>query len=156
MHYSRRQFLQHSASWGVFSVFAVTGLLKPGVAMAQWPHDDFATANLEQTLQTLFHDREIIDSNQITIKAPKTAENGANVPVTIKSDLDNIGKVYLLAEKNPVPLVAEFALSPAVAVYLKARIKMAESSDVIVIADTGEQLLRASRTVKVSVGGCGG
>lgn len=156
MDYSRRQFLQHSASLGVFSVFAVTGIVKPGFAMTQWPQEKFAAGNLEQTLHTLFHDREIIDSDEVTIKAPKTAENGANVPVRIKSDLDNIGKVYLLAEKNPVPLVAEFVLSPAVAVYLKARIKMAESSDIIVIADTGEQLLRASRTVKVSVGGCGG
>ncbi len=156
MPYNRRQFLQCSASLGAFSVFAVTGMLRPGSAHAQWREDFFSAGNLEQTLKRLFQDREIVDSNRISIKAPKTAENGAIVPITIKSDLDNVNKVYLLVEKNPVPLAAEFSLTAAVAVYLKARIKMAESCDVIAIADTGEQLLRTNRPVDVSIGGCGG
>lgn len=156
MHHSRRQFLQRSASLGVFSVFAVNGLLRSNCAYARWPQEKFIPGSFEQTLKRLFRDRDIIDSQQITIKAPKTAENGANVPLTIESDLDTITKVYLLVEKNPVPLAAEFILSPSVALYLKARIKMAASCNVIVIADTGERLLRSSRPINVSIGGCGG
>lgn len=156
MKYTRRQFLQHGTAFGGFSVLAVTGLMKPGQAYAQWRQQYFATGDLKQTLTRLFQIREIIDSDEVTIKAPRTAENGASVPITIKSELEGIEKVYLLVEKNPVPLSAIFQLSPLVDVYIKARIKMAESCDVIAIASDGDRLYRSKRTIKVTEGGCGG
>lgn len=153
---SRRQFLQSTATLSAFAVFAVGGLLKPGIANALWRNENFTSGTLDQTMKQLFQDREILPSKQLIIKAPRTAENGAAVPLTIKSKLDKISKIYLLIEKNPVPLAAEFTLSEEIDVYLKARVKMAESCDLIVIAENEGQLLSARKAVKVTVGGCGG
>lgn len=156
MHYTRRQFLQHGAALSGFGVMAVTGLLKPGQAYAQWRQPYFAAGSLEQTLTLLFQLREIVDSDRLIIKAPKTAENGASVPITILSELEGIEKLYLLVEKNPAPLSAIFTLSPAVDVFIKARIKMAESCDVIAIAASADRLYRSRQAVQVTEGGCGG
>jgi sulfur-oxidizing protein SoxY len=41
------------------------------------------------------------------------------------------------------------------AIYLTARIKMAESCPVMVIAQQGNRFLRAQKWVKVMQGGCG-
>jgi sulfur-oxidizing protein SoxY len=153
---SRRQFLQTSASLSAFLVFSIGGLLKPGLANALWREKNFKEGTLDQALKQLFQDREIISSKQLIIKAPRTAENGATVPVTIKSKLDKVSKIYLLVEKNPIPLAAEFTLSPEIDTYLKARVKMAESCDLIVIADNDGQLLATRKGVNVTVGGCGG
>ncbi len=153
---TRRQFLQKTTSLGAFSILAVSGLLKPNSSRAQWQSQDFSPADFDQTLRHLFNDAEIINSDQITLKIPKKAENGAAVPLTITSSLDNISKLYVLVEKNPVPLAAEFSLSPEVDVYVKARIKMAESCNVVVIAVSKDRLIKTSKPVEVTIGGCGG
>ncbi|WP_305908246.1 thiosulfate oxidation carrier protein SoxY [Methylomarinum sp. Ch1-1] len=156
MDNTRRQFLHKTASLSAFTVFAISGLITPDRVHAQWRKHHFADASFEQILRRLFKNREIVDSDQISIKAPKTAENGATVPITINSSLDGIDKLYLLVEKNPAPLSAIFTLSPSVDVYVKARIKMAESCDVVVIAASGKHLYRARRSINVTTGGCGG
>ena len=156
MHNTRRDFLKKTASLGAFSVFSISALVSPKNAQGKWLEENFKAVSFEKSLNQLFNDAKIIDSNKIKLKLPRTAENGASVPITIKSDLDNINKIFILVEKNPVPLAAEFDLSPHVDVYIKARIKMAESCDVVVIAADDEHLYRTSKSVNVTVGGCGG
>ncbi len=153
MHNSRRDFLKKAAS---LTAFSISALVNSQNAQGKWLKENFSDGSFEKSFNHLFNDSEIIDSNKIKLKLPRTAENGAVVPITIESDLENINKVYILVEKNPVPLAAEFNLSPPVDVYIKARIKMAESCDVVVIAASDEQLYRARKSVKVTVGGCGG
>ena len=77
------------------------------------------------------------------------------VPVTISSELENIRRLYLLVEKNPTPLAAEFELSSQVLAYVGARIKMAESSYIIVVAEHESGLLTSRQWVNVVQGGCG-
>ncbi|MGY6278074.1 thiosulfate oxidation carrier protein SoxY [Methylomonas sp. MgM2] len=103
----------------------------------------------------LFADRSIVDSDGIDIDLPEIAENGAVVPITINSELEGIGRIYIWVEKNPTPLAAEFEFDESMAVYLTARIKMAESCPVIIVAEQGDRLLRAQQWVKVMQGGCG-
>ena len=86
---------------------------------------------------------------------PEIAENGAVVPITISSELEQIKRIYIWVEKNPTPLAAEFELDESVAVYITARIKMAESCPVIIIAEQDDRLLRRQQWVKVMQGGCG-
>jgi sulfur-oxidizing protein SoxY len=55
-----------------------------------------------------------------------------------------------------VPLIAIFNLSLAVDALVSTRIKMAETSAVIVIAKTQSGLYKTQQQVKVTLGGCGG
>jgi sulfur-oxidizing protein SoxY len=77
------------------------------------------------------------------------------VPITVTSSLENIQSISLLVEKNSIPLVATFRLSAQLDAFISARLKMAETSDVIVIVETRDSLYRAKEQVKVIIGGCG-
>lgn len=156
MPVNRREFLKKSVSLGACSVAVASGLLKPGTAGAEWIAEQFAPRKLEETLKTLFKDARLTESDQIDIQIPQIAENGAVVPITVSSRLDGIESISILVEKNPVPLTARFDLSPELEPFVSARLKMAETSDVIVIAQAGDKLYSARETVKVTIGGCGG
>lgn len=145
---SRRLFLTRCVALGVF--FGT----KIGYAASR-PPEHFAGEPFSDSVTRLFGNQPLIDSNRISLSLPQVAENGAVVPITIDSDLDNIERIYILVEKNPTPLAAEFELSPDALPYITARIKMAESCNVVVVAKRGEQLLRAQQPVMVMLGGCG-
>jgi len=89
-------------------------------------------------------------------KAPKIAENGAVVPVTIDvRKLDNVTNISILIEKNPTPLVASFDVSNAKG-FVSTRIKMGKSSEVHALVTAGGTTSVVSQLIKVRVGGCGG
>jgi sulfur-oxidizing protein SoxY len=115
----------------------------------------FSNQAYADILAQLFPQQPLKDSELIQLHIPEVAENGAMVPLTITSELTDMQRIYVLVEKNPTPLAAEFILSPQVAVQFSARIKMAESCHVVVLAQHGEEVLKTQRWVKVVVGGCG-
>lgn len=122
---------------------------------AAWPAEHFAGGDFSTHFHRVFGHQTIADSDDIQISLPRFAEDGAVVPITISSELDGIKHIYIWVEKNPTPLAAEFELDEAVLPFVTARIKMAESCNVIVIARQGENLLRRQQWVEVMLGGCG-
>lgn len=150
----RRAFLKKSVALSGYSLLATGGLLASPKANAEWLTETTSTNILQQTLKRLFKDQDIIESDQIDIKIPKTAENGADVPVTVTSTLSNVESIAILIEKNPIPLVAKFELSPDLEPFVSARLKIAESSAVAVIVETNDGFYTASKKVIVIPGGC--
>jgi len=153
---SRREFLKSILSIASYTLAASSGIFYSKLANAFWLKEYFSPGTFDDTLRQLFQDAEFIDSRKIKLsRLPRVAENGASVPITVSSSLDNVERIYILVEKNPSPLSAEFILSPAVEARVSARLKMAETSDVIVIIKAEGKLYRKSKHVKVTVGGCG-
>ena len=95
-------------------------------------------------------------SDQIMLKVPDIAENGAVVPVTISTELADVEAIAVVVEKNPTPMAAMFELSPQSVPEVSVRIKMGESSNVHAVVKAGGKLYSASKEVKVTIGGCGG
>jgi sulfur-oxidizing protein SoxY len=153
---NRREFIKKTLAVSAYALAAAGGWLASFTAEAKWPAENFAPSKLNDKLTHLFKDRKIIETGQIEIKIPKIAENGAVVPLTISSSLADVQALSILVEKNPVPLAARFELAPELDVFVSARIKMAETCNVIVIAETREALYSARELVKVTIGGCGG
>jgi sulfur-oxidizing protein SoxY len=145
----RRQFLKNTLVLFASAWFAP-------VAHALWPAESFKPNLLEATLKQLFNGKAITPTDKIDIKIPLIAENGAVVPITVTSSLPAVQKIYLLVEKNPIPLAAVFALSESLQAFVSARLKMAETCDVWVVAETADALFSAKANVKVTIGGCGG
>lgn len=143
---NRRAFIKKSVVFG--------GLLASPKANAEWLADTTSTDILQQTLKRLFKDRKIIESDKIDIQIPKTAENGAAVPITVGSSLNNVESISILVEKNPIPLAAKFELSRDLEPFVSARLKIAESSAVAVIVETTEGFFTTSKKVIVTLGGC--
>jgi len=151
---SRRAFIKKSIAFSSYSMITADGLFASPQANAEWLAETTSTDILQQTLRRLFKDRKIIESDKIDIRIPKTAENGAAVPITVTSSLNNVESIAILVEKNPIPLAAKFELSPDLEPVVSARLKIAESSAVAVIVETNEGFYSASEKVIVTPGGC--
>lgn len=140
----------------------VKGLLTAAAVMAvpRWlfaarPDAAFDADNAESVVSDLF-DGPITESDQVKLKVPDIAENGAVVPVTVSTDLADVEAISVMVENNPTPLVAMFELSPQSVPEISVRIKMGESSKVQTVVKAGGKYYSASKEVKVTIGGCGG
>jgi sulfur-oxidizing protein SoxY len=143
-------------------------LLKGGVALAAlaalprtllaaaWPEKAFAATEADAAMSTLFGTNQAAASDQITLKVPEIAENGAVVPVTISTTLGNVESISIVVENNPRPLAASFEIPAGTLPAVSSRIKMGETSDVIAVVKTDAGLYSTSKQVKVTIGGCGG
>jgi sulfur-oxidizing protein SoxY len=153
---TRRAFLKTSIALSIYSFAAATGLVTPNTSQADWLSDFFAPATLDETLKKAFNQTEISDSDKIELKLPAIADNGAVVPITVSSSLERVEQIFILAAKNPVPLAAMFDLSPDVEPMVSARLKIAETCDVIVVVKAAGNFYKTQQNVKVTSGGCGG
>lgn len=142
----RRDFLL-----GLFSSI----ILAPINAIAAlWNRPAFEAAQLTDATKHLNIDAEIV-SQDIEIIAPERAENGAVVPVEIRSNIANTEAIAILVEKNPTPLIANFMFSNGAEPYVVTRIKMAETSEIKVIVKAGNQYFTQFKSVVVLESGCG-
>jgi len=153
---TRRTFIKQTLTFGAGALASGAGLLVPIEARARWTADDFRPGPFQASLTRLFGLGKITETDRIGLKLPQIAENGAVVPITVSTTLDRVTALSILVEKNPVPLAARFELSPELEAFVSARFKMAETSDVWVVAETGRGLYAARQLVKVTIGGCGG
>jgi len=92
----------------------------------------------------------------LTLTAPEIAENGNTVPIEV--DAPGAVAITVLASGNPNPEVATFSFGPlAGSNSASTRIRLAGTQDVIAIAKMADgSFVRASKAVKVTIGGCGG
>ena len=92
----------------------------------------------------------------ITLTAPEIAENGNTVPIEVSAP--GAAAILILATDNPNPEVGTIAFGPLAASQSAAtRIRLARTQDVVAIARMPDgRFLRASREIKVTIGGCGG
>jgi sulfur-oxidizing protein SoxY len=148
----RRTALKTGSGLGLFGLFALLGLI-PGPAWATVNRNSFEAKTLGEALDSL-GGLVSSDSSLIKLTAPDIAENGATVPVTVESLLPGTEQISILVEKNPTPLVANFQISEGLEGFITARIKMAQTSSVIVLVKAGGKFYRATTEVKVTAGGC--
>lgn len=153
MNPTRRQVLQIGASAAALGV----GLL-PGVAHAA----DAPGWNAQLFEAKSFADAAKIwggtptESTEVSIIGPDIAENGAVVPVGIKSTAAGATALGIVVEKNPTVMVGVFNLTDASVPNVATRVKMAQTSNVYAVAKVGDKLLFDKKEIKVTLGGCGG
>ena len=155
MDNAKRTFIRHTTSVSLIGLAAAAGLISPDWVNAANSENLFEATGIDDALSRLADGIRIENSDKIGIEVPKVAENGAMVPITVSSSLADTQSIAVLAEKNPVPLVARFELGATANPVVGARIKMAETSHVIVIVKAKERLYSSRKLVKVTVGGCG-
>ncbi len=92
----------------------------------------------------------------VTLTAPEIAENGNTVPIEVSAP--GATAIMILATGNPTPGVATFNFGPlAASQFASTRIRLAGTQDVVAIAKLADgSFAKASSTVKVTIGGCGG
>jgi len=156
MNIKRRVFLKGSLAAGTVGVAVGAGLLTPQAVIAAWNEAAFQAKSVDDALTAAMGNASNTATDAIKIKAPDIAENGAVVPVSISTDMAGVESIALLAEGNASPLVATFALGAGAVPDVSTRIKMGKTSDVIAVVKAGGKLHSARKSVKVTIGGCGG
>ena len=152
----RRVFLTRSLSASAVGAAIGAGLLSPQAILAAWNESAFAAKNEKDAIAAAMGDASTTASTDIMIKAPDIAENGAVVPVTVKSSLASVTSIGLLVEKNGTPMSAIFNLPKGSLADVATRLKMGKTGDVIAVVKADGKLYSARKSVKVTIGGCGG
>jgi len=163
----RRNFIK-----SVMSSSAAVAVVSP-LLMAQESSDTNSTSSqravkgsndlpFEEALKAIAGDKEVKASEKIKLMVPEIAENGAVVPVkvAVASPMDeknHVKSIHVLNTKNGNARCADvmFTLANAEAKF-ESRIKLAESQEVVAVAALSDgSFIKAGKSVKVTIGGCG-
>ena len=156
MKRTRRQTLQAAGGAGLYAALVAIGLRDPARVSAQtFNAAAFQARTLADTLKALGAVAPA-ESRDIVITAPDIAENGAVVPVSVRSALPRTEQIALLVEKNPSLLAGTYEILEATEPDVSMRIKMGQSSDVIAVVKADGKYYTAKKEIKVTLGGCGG
>ena len=145
---NRRRLLQ--------GLLAITALALAPLQLLARNAPAFKATSSADALKALFGDKPVTESDQVMLKVPDIAENGAVVPVTVKTKIAGVTSITIVVVENPNPLSARFSLGPKAVADISTRIKMGKSSDVLAAVETDDGVFVASKNVKVTIGGCGG
>ena len=155
MNNQRRNVLKSGSGAALLSVLAAAGLIKPGMALADWNKAAFDAKSMADTLKAMGV-ASPADSKDVQVTGPDIAENGAVVPVGVSSTLPNVTMVAILIEKNPTALAASFRLPEGTQANVQTRVKMGQTSNVYALVKSGDKFFMATKEIKVTLGGCGG
>jgi sulfur-oxidizing protein SoxY len=120
-----------------------------------WPADAFKQKSEADALKTLYG-KSAEASDKVNLDAPEIAENGAVVPIAITSTLPNVTGIAILVLENPFTLAAAYKIPEGTQAAAASRLKMAKTTKVVAVVESGGKLYSATKEVKVTVGGCGG
>ena len=151
----RRSFLQTTLALAT-GLITGGGLLYPQRSQAARPDAAFLAKDLDTVLKEILGGSEATASDQIMLDAPLQAENGAVVPIVVETSLPSPEQIAVVVPKNPTPLLSVLDTTARTGSFVRMRIKMAGTDQVVVYVKSGGQWYSASQEVRVAVGGCGG
>jgi sulfur-oxidizing protein SoxY len=149
MPISRRTFVRASlvsTTLGAFAARSVNAALPAAV---------FDAPNPTAAIRAAMGSTEAVADERVRLNIPDRVENGDVVPVSVTADLGNVQRIALVADKNPLPVIAVFRFTPEVEGFVATRIRLAETCNVTALAESGGKLLTVSKPVQVMIGGCG-
>ncbi|MDE2047125.1 MAG: thiosulfate oxidation carrier protein SoxY [Betaproteobacteria bacterium] len=155
MQTKRRAVLKGGSQATVLALMGAAGLW-PRFALADdWNKAAFDTKSMADAVKAL-GGAPPTQSADVQVTGPDIAENGAVVPIGVKSNLPGTTQVAILIEKNPNILAAVFDIPEGTDPDVSTRVKMGQSSNVYAVVKAGGKYYYAGKEVKVTLGGCGG
>ncbi|CAM3721700.1 thiosulfate oxidation carrier protein SoxY [Polynucleobacter arcticus] len=149
MDRNRRNIIKSSV---LFSALASIGMITPAQA-AEWNTAAFNAKTVEEVLKSL----GVLspeNSNDIVLKVPDLVETSAVVPIIAQSKI-RVQQFAILVDKNPSVLAAQLFIPQGTEPFVRMNVKMAQSSNVILLAQSSNKWFMTSTAVKVTLGGCG-
>ena len=159
MDSGRRTFIRDAGNTGLIALLVACGFLPGHVRSELWNAAAFDATSLEDALAKIIDgplaNGAQADHNGVQIIAPEIAENGAVVPVGVVVTIPGVESIAILCEDNPQPLAAIFEIPPGTLAEVQTRVKMAASSNVVVLVKAAGVFHMTSKAIKVTRGGCG-
>src|SRR5271154_2608461 len=127
--------------------FALAGMLGVGLSVlrsvaafaadaAGWPVEAFKQKAEPEALKSLYG-KAAEPSDKVKLDAPEIAENGAVVPISVSTSLENVTSISFLVSENPNALAASYKIPPGTMPRVANRLKMAKTSHVTAIVEAG-------------------
>ena len=125
------------------------------IAVAAMPTTVMAADLVEEAIAKFTGGAAVTDGG-VEIEAPEIAENGNTVPIGVTAA--GATAILILADGNPNPGVATFNFGKlAGSRSASTRIRLAKTQNVVAVAKLEDgSFVKGARTVKVTIGGCGG
>jgi len=149
----RRDFVLGAAG----SAAALAWLAGSGTAIAQEKPQD-----AETLMKSILKDAKPAEG-KIKLDLPEIAENGNTVPYTIEVEspgtaADFVRAVHIISTGNPQPQIASFHFTPLSGrAAASSRMRLGRTQDIVALAEMSDgRYFVGKRTVKVTIGGCGG
>ena len=155
----RREFIQ-----GIFTASAVIAVATPTALVAKEEEKKKGPNDLsfDEALKAITGGKEAKKSDKIKLKLPEIAENGAVVPVKVEvnhpmEESNYVKAIHILNTANGNARCADVMLTPANGKgYFSTRVKLSKTQEVVaVVALSDGTFIKASQSVKVTIGGCG-
>jgi len=138
--------------------FGVVGLASVSFGLSAFANE----LDTEEAIDAFVGDVEVSDG-RLEIDLPDIAEDGHSVPIEVfvdsaMDDDDLVEEIIVLATENPNPGIATFKFSKLSGeARASTRIRLAQTQEIIALARMKDgSIHRASRSIKVTIGGCGG
>ncbi|HEY9190747.1 MAG TPA: thiosulfate oxidation carrier protein SoxY [Sulfurovum sp.] len=155
----RRNFIK-----GLCATSAMVATMSPSLLVAKEGSSKGAANVLsyEAAVEAITGGKAVADSEKVDLTVPEIAENGAVVPV--KVEVDNpmeennyVKAIHVLSSKNANARCADVMLTPLNGKgYFATRVKLNGTQDVVALVELSNgTFMRASKSVKVTIGGCG-
>ena len=152
---TRRLILQGAGAVALVGLGNLPFVPAFAAANDKYPEDAFKAKSDADAIKALYG-KTAEASDKVKLDAPEIAENGAVVPVSVTTTLSDVTSISFLVSENPVVLVASYKIPAGTMPSVANRIKMAKTSNVIVVVEAGGKVYSTTKEVKVTVGGCGG
>jgi sulfur-oxidizing protein SoxY len=154
---TRRLILKGAVTVALIGLGDIPFSLAPAFAAAndKYPEDAFKAKSDADAIKSLYG-KTAEASDKVKLDAPEIAENGGVVPISVSTSLADVTSISFLVSENPNALAASYKIPAGTLPSVANRLKMAKTSNVIVIVEAGGKLYGATKEVKVTVGGCGG
>jgi len=155
----RRNFIKSMMAVSAVAATPMTLMAKEEAkAKKKGPNDlDYTAA-----VAAITSGKEAKDSDKVKLTVPEIAENGAVVPVKVEVDhpmeeANYVKAIHVLSTKNGNVRCVDVMLTPANAKgYFATRIKLSSTQEVVaLVALSDGTFMKAGKSVKVTIGGCG-
>lgn len=120
-----------------------------------YPAKAFAQTKPDAALKLLYGQSDAPESGNVKMTAPDIAENGAVVPISLDANMAGVTSSALLAIDNPYSLACAYEIPAGTNVGIASRLKLAKTTKVVGVVKAGGKLASTSKSVKVTLGGCG-
>lgn len=128
-------------------------VLQPLAVLAEYPIKAFSTREIPAALGEVLGIAEYLPSDKIEIVVPPIAADANVVPVKIRSMHENTESISIVVEQNPTPFTAYFRIYQPQN-FVSTRIRMVQSSDLLVVVKADGVLHASRRRIRVGLGSC--
>ena len=153
----RRNFIK-----SICAASAVAATVTPSALLAKEAPKGGNILSYDAAVAAITGGKAVADSDKVKLTVPEIAENGAVVPVKVEVDnpmeeSNYVKAIHVLSTKNGNARCADVMLTPLNGRgYFATRVKLGGTQDVVALVELSNgTFLRAAKSVKVTIGGCG-